>query len=313
MQAAARSYRLNQTHPHCKVYYLYAEDTMEATAVQLMSRKQRAAKLLTGDTGLTGLDALTEGEGGFEEALLDAIGRDETLLDPSDLFKVQAAQGEVDAEDAAFWNVKVDRQERAPLPMAAAAVETDPLVQAAIELGGVITEELTAPRSVEEYPRPVTRQPARQLERAVGSYFATVHILPDRIRSTRLQAELLRVLTEGVPGIPGLSDVTFDRAVHEASLVDWTRGWLEQHRVVFAGYEAEVAARLVLLAREALTSPEVDTAALYEGHETHDEPPETVSYAAMPLWKPEVPAPVEPVRTRRRVRQGETAVQLALF
>ena len=83
---------------------------MEATAVQLMSRKQRAAKLLTGDTGLTGLDALTEGEGGFEEALLDAIGRDETLLDPSALFKAQAAQSEVDAEDAAFWNVEVDRR-----------------------------------------------------------------------------------------------------------------------------------------------------------------------------------------------------------
>ena len=83
MQAAGRSYRLNQTHPHCKIYYLFAEGTMEQTAVQLMSRKQRAAKLLTGDIGLTGLDALTEGEGGFEEALLDAIGRDEALLDPS--------------------------------------------------------------------------------------------------------------------------------------------------------------------------------------------------------------------------------------
>ena len=36
MQAAARSYRLNQTHAHCKVVYLYAEGTMEQTAVQLM-------------------------------------------------------------------------------------------------------------------------------------------------------------------------------------------------------------------------------------------------------------------------------------
>ena len=69
MQAAARAYRLNQTHDQCKTYYIFAEGTMEHTAVQLMSRKQRAAKLLTGDIGLTGLDALTEGEGGFEEAL----------------------------------------------------------------------------------------------------------------------------------------------------------------------------------------------------------------------------------------------------
>ena len=51
MQAAARSYRLNQTHAHCKTVYLFAQGTMEHTAVQLMSRKQRAAKLLTGETG----------------------------------------------------------------------------------------------------------------------------------------------------------------------------------------------------------------------------------------------------------------------
>ena len=105
MQAAARSYRLNQTHQHCKVIYLFAENTMEHTAVQLMSRKQRAAKLLTGDIGLTGLEALTEGEGGLEEALLAAIGQDETLLDPSEMFKVASAQSELDAEDASYWNV----------------------------------------------------------------------------------------------------------------------------------------------------------------------------------------------------------------
>ena len=55
---------------------------MEHTAVQLMSRKQRAAKLLTGDIGLTGLDATYEWRSGFEEALLDAIAKDESLLDP---------------------------------------------------------------------------------------------------------------------------------------------------------------------------------------------------------------------------------------
>ena len=81
---------------------LFAEGTMEQTAVQLMSRKQRAAKLLTGDIGLTGLDALTEGEGGFEEALLEAIGKDEALLDPAQLFKVDSQMGEIDAEDIAY-------------------------------------------------------------------------------------------------------------------------------------------------------------------------------------------------------------------
>ena len=106
MQASARAYRLNQTHKVCKTVYLFAENTMEHTAVQLMSRKQRAAKLLTGDLGLTGLDALTEGEGGFESALLDALASEETLLDPRDLFK--QAEDASDADDLAFWNVEMD-------------------------------------------------------------------------------------------------------------------------------------------------------------------------------------------------------------
>ena len=119
MQAAARSYRLNQTHTHCRTHYLFAQHTMEHTAVQLMSRKQRAAKLLTGDVGLTGLDALTEGEGGFEEALLDAIAADEALLDPSELFKVGVLCEAVDAEDAAYWNVEVSPAAEACAPAAA--------------------------------------------------------------------------------------------------------------------------------------------------------------------------------------------------
>src|SRR5258705_11212125 len=111
MQAAGRSYRLNQTHTHCKTCYLFAEGTMEQTAVQLMSRKQRAAKLLNGDIGLTGLDALTEGEGGFEEALLDAIGREQALIDPTQLFKSGVVQNEIYAEDAAYWNVEAAASE----------------------------------------------------------------------------------------------------------------------------------------------------------------------------------------------------------
>lgn len=127
MQAAARSYRLNQTHPHCKTIYLYYEETMEHTAVQLMSRKQRAAKLLTGDIGLTGLDSLTEGEGGFESALLDAIGKDESLLDPAEMFKQDVTEDEISAEDAAFWNVEEGEVEVVVEPEA--VVEVKPVQQ----------------------------------------------------------------------------------------------------------------------------------------------------------------------------------------
>src|SRR5690606_23253225 len=135
MQAAARSYRLNQTHEHCKTIYLFAEETMEHTAVQLMSRKQRAAKLLTGDIGLTGLDALTEGEGGFEEALLEAIGRDETLLDPSQLFKSSGTVSEMDFEDASYWNVESGESAAG----ISSAADTDPLIALALELGAMVT------------------------------------------------------------------------------------------------------------------------------------------------------------------------------
>lgn len=108
LQAASRSYRLNQEADECEVIYMFYEGTMEHTAVQLMSRKQRAAKILTGDTGLTGLDALTEGEAGFESALLNAITGDDELIDPRDLFKQDVFEDEITAEDNAFWNVDVD-------------------------------------------------------------------------------------------------------------------------------------------------------------------------------------------------------------
>jgi len=227
MQAAARSYRLNQTHEHCKVFYLFAEGTMEQTAVQLMSRKQRAAKLLTGDIGLTGLDALTESEGGFEEALLEAIGRDETLLDPSQLFKAAGAVSEIDAEDAGYWNVEgVEMTADEPL-----VDETDPLIALALELGGTVTpippvrfaiNELVmvnAPVELETTVRPVD---------AVMDYLETVHLIADEAAWQRLRAELLMMLDGGTQ-----------------AQID---GWLTEHRIVFPGCETEVAAKIITLA-----------------------------------------------------------------
>ncbi|MGB7341145.1 MAG: DUF6094 domain-containing protein [Phototrophicaceae bacterium] len=126
MQAAARSYRLNQTHDHCKTYYMFAQDTMEHTAVQLMSRKQRAAKLLTGNIGLTGLDELTNGEGGFESALLAAISQEDALDDPRDLFKIQ--NSELDTEDANYWQIEEDVE------------ESDDLIERVLDLGAVLRQ-----------------------------------------------------------------------------------------------------------------------------------------------------------------------------
>ncbi len=242
MQAAGRSYRLNQTHTHCKTYYLFAEGTMEQTAVQLMSRKQRAAKLLTGDIGLTGLDALTEGEGGFEEALLEAIGRDEALLDPSELFRKSEAQGEIDNEDAAYWNVELIEPEGEPLTTEYAApvmqielqpmLENDPLIREAIRLGGVVTEieqsEWKATATMLYTPE---SQPFAQ---TIFDYLDTVHIITDDQKLPTLRVELLTLLQASSAG---LGD------------------WLRNNQVVFPGCEDEVAAHILRLMQTANSDP----------------------------------------------------------
>lgn len=74
---------------------------------------------------------------------MDAIVNDEVLLDPTNLFKSTDAQNEIDTEDIAFWNVELADEE-----------EDDPLVQAAIELGGEVDDEpvpdnLFTPKSVD--------------------------------------------------------------------------------------------------------------------------------------------------------------------
>ncbi len=219
MQAAARSYRLNQTHTHCKVVYLYAEGTMEQTAVQLMSRKQRAAKLLTGDIGLTGLDALTEGEGGFEEALLEAIGRDESLLDPSQLFKASDAVSEIDSEDAAYWNVEGIDAGSDAVPVD----EPDPLFALALELGATIIP-------VDEQS-PLERAAAKEVVvrpvETISAYLETVHLIADENEWVRLRADLLTLLDGGA-------------ALEIAA-------WLTEHHIVFPSCEMEVAEKLLSL------------------------------------------------------------------
>lgn len=261
MQAAARSYRLNQANPHCKVYYLFYEGSMEQTAVQLMSRKQRAAKLLTGDIGLTGLDALTEGEGGFEEALLDAIGRDETLLNPTELFK--SVSESVDQEDMSYWNVEAEIVvEEHPsiaeiLPVLLPA-SVDPLVQTLQELGGTLVQDTETPVLRPKVASQETEQIAQRLVRFVGSYLDSVHITSDNRKRAKLQAQLLQAIQKGVlredgtREAIGVCETDFGFSVtHEETLTRWVQAWLKQHRVVFAGCEGEVAREIVHLAKQA--------------------------------------------------------------
>ncbi len=131
MQASGRSYRLSQKQfKHCKVIYLYYEDTMEAAAIQLMSRKQRAAKLLLGESGLTGLEALTASEGSFEQALMNNIASS-TLVDPADLFKSRDDTRIIDQSDRNFW--------KQGSPAVKPGAGEGSLLEAAVALGATIT------------------------------------------------------------------------------------------------------------------------------------------------------------------------------
>jgi hypothetical protein len=88
IQASRRAWRIIQTDA-CKTFYPYYTDSMEARAVALIGRKQRAAKLLYGDSEV-GLSELT---GGGDEAndliaeLAKSLDDDASVTDLRDLFK----------------------------------------------------------------------------------------------------------------------------------------------------------------------------------------------------------------------------------
>ncbi|MEO1643613.1 MAG: hypothetical protein AAFR67_00390, partial [Chloroflexota bacterium] len=340
MQAAARSYRLNQTHAHCKTIYMYAQETMEHTAVQLMSRKQRAAKLLTGDIGLTGLEALTEGEGGFEAALLDAIAKDDVLVDPSEMFKEQS--GELDAEDAAFWNVEVDEDSDAMQD------SPDPLLVEAMQLGGIVHEDEKQPlvASVQIDDKPSAQsEPAntRKVQRFVRRYLDTVSLIHDVSKNAELQAELLTAILHGVLNddetrqVVGLLDTDFAQyPVHEEQLTKWVRSWLKRRRYVFMGCEQEVAQQAVTLAKQAMGfeplqldvfgalqdmhDAQVQTAIVEELAEAPSLPPKptkktrqkTIDLMAIPEDDDEANPRTRPL-VSKQTQEDDTPKQLAMF
>lgn len=326
MQAAARSYRLNQTHKHCKVVYLYYEGTMEHTAVQLMSRKQRAAKLLTGDIGLTGLEALTEGEAGFEEALLDAIAKDETLLNPGEMFKTSAGQGEIDAEDAAYWNVEIATDE-----VDETGAQHDPLILTGMELGAVLVEDKPS-RPLIPQTKPATSSETSRLVRYVGSYLDSVHLIHDEAKRAKLQAKLLTSLMDGVQDdegtVVGLRAPDFMHdPVHVQKMTRYVHGWLKQHRFVFAGCEDEVATKIVDLAQQALGLKPVQLDVFQAMQDAQEgtvqlqaEPVreyqpkrrKKLDLLAMPEDTPEDAAPKRPLVSKRPQDETEP-VQLAMF
>jgi hypothetical protein len=242
MQASARSYRLNQTHKLCKVYFLFYEGTMEHHAVQLMSRKQRAAKLLNGEIGLTGLDALTENEGGLEEALMQAIGREESLIDPTQLFKTDNTTSQIDAEDLLYWNVELPAASEASL-----LLETEPVL---------LSETVAKPVQAEK-PKALIANSSLSVWTSLHAYFKTITVLPDE-KFSRVEARILHVLECGQPepvSIKGLKSEPFTQADEEA-LLRWLSKYLRSEKAVLREFCEQVADELLRLAKQVLLKPE---------------------------------------------------------
>ncbi len=109
IQASRRAWRIIQTEP-CRTYYPYYTDSMEARAVALIGRKQRAAKLLYGDNDI-GLSELTDG-GDEANDLIAELAKswdaDAGVTDLRDLFKAAASAEE---QRESLWLVEAAASE----------------------------------------------------------------------------------------------------------------------------------------------------------------------------------------------------------
>jgi hypothetical protein len=87
MQASRRAWRIIQDQP-CRTYYPYYEGTLEAQAMALMAKKQRASEVLYGQTDGAGLSDLVSGGGDdLLKALMRCVEQETPLPDVQALFR----------------------------------------------------------------------------------------------------------------------------------------------------------------------------------------------------------------------------------
>ncbi len=189
-------------------------------------------------------------------ALLEAIAHDEELLNPTELFRSDHAAGEVDTEDAAYWNVEVAADTIADETTHA---ELEPLLETVFPLSATSIDQ---PHISLLLPKPAangikSNGIGDRLLEAVSAYLETVHIIADPARFARLLVQLLQVLEHGIENDVGTRQVMGLRDPdwlpdHETRLANWVRSWLKRERVVFGGCEDEVAGEIIRRAKTAL-------------------------------------------------------------
>jgi hypothetical protein len=110
MQASRRAWRIIQTEA-CRTYYPYYQGTMEERALQLLGRKQRAAKLIYGDSG-QGLSDLNDDGDDLLSELAKSLEGDAQVVDLGALFQAAATQ----EQSSPLWDIEEDdTQEMAPV------------------------------------------------------------------------------------------------------------------------------------------------------------------------------------------------------
>jgi hypothetical protein len=124
------------------------------------------------------------------------------------MFKAAGAVGDIDAEDAAYWNVEHESRDDGEQII----VSPDPLIVTAMELGASVTREETA-------------HEMRVMPETAEAYLDSVTLIANAAQWRKLRAELLERASSGMS---------------ETDLCEW----LSSNRIIFPGCEGEVATKL---------------------------------------------------------------------
>jgi hypothetical protein len=215
--------------------------------------------LLTGDAGLTGLDSLTQGEGSFEQALLDAIAQEDALVDPTALFTSDAKVTAIDEEDMAFWNVNV----------------ADETTEALMQFDSTPPNTITPPNTVTP-PNTITLEPVHEttltgdevvaqprketqstpLHQTLSAYLADHHIVADSAKYAKLLAKLGSLIANGQQRdddtyeVVGMGDENY--LLHRDTLIKHVARFMRKHSMVFMEQEKSIAEELVQRCEKAL-------------------------------------------------------------
>ena len=164
----------------------------------------------------------------------------------------QTGSATIDVEDQAFWNVEAVVESN----------EVASLLEEASSLGAVLREEVTIEAREAQrvsIPQETEAQGTSQMRRRITGYLKEVSIVFDTSKRIHLQAQLIVTMLNGVlkddgtRAVVGLLDEDFQKyEIHNKTLLKWVQSWMRKKNFVFRDFEAEVALKVLEIARQAL-------------------------------------------------------------